>query len=960
MPRSSSCTRIALWVTLALCLHGCGGGSTAFVAPPPPATPDFLLNFSVPSVTLAQGASSPPVNITVTAENGFTGSVQVTLAGLPAGVTTNPPSPFTLMAGAATPVVFGAAATTAAGNISIAAQGTSGSLTHGANLTLAIQAATASPLPRTTYVRTDSVASLDNPAGEFHHRHIVYDAGHQQVFVANRAMNRIEVFSSVTQARIAQIAVPGVSSVDLSQDGATVWAGSLTERIFAVDPVSLQVTATYTIPPLTPIPGAVFDRPEEVVALAGGKFLVRLRQGATAESLLALWDPAANAPVNLTPAEPQLFQNGLGAIVRSADATRVLVGASDSSGEVALFDSTGNVVAGPRGLGSGTLPLLAANSDGTRFAAVLAANGAPQLYLLDSALNPVAGPLPVSATSLVFSRGGTMLYATQPPSAAPPSAAPVVNVFDARSLALLGQVPDVATGGVGSQVEDADATQMLFALSNRGVGFLDAAKPGVLPLPAPMFATAPAATPSEGPAAGGTALQLNGANFTNLAQLHIGAQVAANVSVASATQLQASSPSSATPGAANVTAYFANGWLALAPDAFSFGPQILQVLPNAGVSAGGDTVQIYGYGLGSDITKISVKIGGVAGTVQSVQNVASISAALPLDATYPFSLECVTVQTPAGTPGNADLAISSAAGAATAPRAFQYLQSVQSFIKPGLYKFIAYDQKRQRIYLSNIDHLDVFDLAAQQYIAPLNSPGGPPPNAGLRGLSVSPDGSQVVVADFGAQSVYLLNPDSGTGITVPVGGVPGFLNSGPARVAATSAQTVFVGLTGEGGQGACSACLGQLNLAVNPPVLQTATQPEVTSITGAPLLQANAAGDHVFVSFGAAPGSPLALWQASSPNQFTVASANSSATDVAASADGATFATQSNGAAEIRAADLSLAALPAAAELAANPARVSVPGIALQPIRRADLSAVSDRAVRQRWRQRWHRHPGRA
>jgi len=55
---------------------------------------------------------------------------------------------------------------------------------------------------------------------------------------------------------------------------------------------------------------------------------------------------------------------------------------------------------------------------------------------------------------------------------------------------------------------------------------------------------------------------------------------------------------------------------------------------------------------------------------------------------------------------------------------------------------------------------------------------------------LTPDGSQLIVADFGAQSIYLIDPVNGTGTTVPVGGVPGFTNSGPARVAATSAQTV--------------------------------------------------------------------------------------------------------------------------------------------------------------------------
>jgi IPT/TIG domain len=916
--------RLALCLFLAVACSGCGRAASSLVQAPP--TPDFVLAFSPNSVSVSQGSSSSAVNVTVTADNGFSGSVQVTLSGLPPGVTANPSGSFAVPAGGQAAVVFGAASNVAAGNVAISAQGASGGLNHSASLTLDIVTSVAPAVVRTAYVRTDATASLDNPSGEFHHRHIVYDAAHQQLFVANRAMNRIEVFSSVTQMRAAQIAVPGVSSVDISADGATVWAGSVTQRVFAIDTTALQVNASYTIPSLTPIPNTVFDRPEEVVALAGGNFFLRMRQSAISEALLAFWRPDTNSSVNLTAADPQLFQNGLGAMARSGDGGRVVVAASDNSGEIALFDSNGNVVAGPRGLGSGAIPQVAANIDGSAYAAILISNGSPQLIVLDASLNPIAGPVPTNATSLIFSRDGNLLYTAQPAGILP-----AITILNAHSLALLGQIADAAIQRVSSQVEDSDPTQLVFALSNRGVAFLDAAQPAMLPTSAPVFAVAPVSVPSEGPATGGTPLSLAGQGFTALSQLHIGTQIVSNISVANANQLQSTSPPSATPGAANISAYFTNGWLAVAPDAFSYGPQILQILPNAGSSAGGDTIQIYGYGFGSDATKIAAQISGAKATVQSVTNITAISSMLALDSTYPFSLECITLQTPPGAPGKADVVISSPSGAATVTKAFQFLQSVQSFGKPGLYKFIAYDQIRQRLYLSNIDHIDVFDLVGQQYLAPLEPPGGPPPDAGLRGISLSPDASQLVVADFGAQSVYLLDPDGGAGTAVPVGGVPGFLNSGPSRVAATSGQTVFVGLTGEGGQGACSSCLGQLDLSVNPPVLHPATQPEVSGIAGAPLLQAAATGDQVFVSFGASPGSPLALWQATAPNQFTVSSANSGATDIGASSDGTTFAVQTNGVTEIRAADLSLASIPTAAELAQYPARNAVPGVALHP-----------------------------
>jgi hypothetical protein len=201
-------------------------------------------------------------------------------------------------------------------------------------------------------------------------------------------------------------------------------------------------------------------------------------------------------------------------------------------------------------------------------------------------------------------------------------------------------------------------------------------------------------------------------------------------------------------------------------------------------------------------------------------------------------------------------------------------------------------------------------------------------------MALTPDNTQLVVADFGAQNVYLINPDGGVnnGSNVFVGGVAGYLNSGPSRVAATSAQSVFVGLSGEGGtSNACNSCLGQMNLTAFPPTFEPAPQPQVTSITGAPLMQADHKGDAVYLAFGSAPGGPVASWSATTPGSFTVSTAKDFSADLTAAADGTVFGIRSNGTTEIRGADLTLAAMPTAAELETIPNRVAVPGVALHP-----------------------------
>jgi hypothetical protein len=122
-----------------------------------------------------------------------------------------------------------------------------------------------------------------------------------------------------------------------------------------------------------------------------------------------------------------------------------------------------------------------------------------------------------------------------------------------------------------------------------------------------------------------------------------------------------------------------------------------------------------------------------------------------------------------------------------------------------------------------------------------------------------------------------------------------------------------------------------MNLTAFPPTFEPAPQPQVTSITGAPLLQADHIGDAVYLAFGSAPGGPVASWSASAPNSFNVSTVKVFSTDLTAAADGTMFATRSGNATEIRGVDLALAALDCSAEFETIPNRVAVPGAALHP-----------------------------
>ncbi|HKR26688.1 MAG TPA: hypothetical protein VJS11_04505, partial [Acidobacteriaceae bacterium] len=87
---------LLLICVLAGAISGCGSGSKKAAVQ----TPDFTVAASPSSLTLSAGGAAQPVSISATALNGFSGTIQVAITGLPAGVTA---TPATLSLAAGTP-----------------------------------------------------------------------------------------------------------------------------------------------------------------------------------------------------------------------------------------------------------------------------------------------------------------------------------------------------------------------------------------------------------------------------------------------------------------------------------------------------------------------------------------------------------------------------------------------------------------------------------------------------------------------------------------------------------------------------------------------------------------------------------------------------------------------------------------------------------------------------------------
>jgi regulation of enolase protein 1 (concanavalin A-like superfamily) len=121
------------------------------------AAPNFALSVAPGSVNLIQGSSGASF-ITVTPQNGFTGSVNLSASGMPSGANAFlSPSSTT---GAST-LTLAASSTAAVGGFTVTITGTSGSLSHTASVTLTITAAT-SALPQGWW---DGDVGVVGPAG---------------------------------------------------------------------------------------------------------------------------------------------------------------------------------------------------------------------------------------------------------------------------------------------------------------------------------------------------------------------------------------------------------------------------------------------------------------------------------------------------------------------------------------------------------------------------------------------------------------------------------------------------------------------------------------------------------------------------------------------------------------------------------------------------------------------------
>src|SRR5262249_8338624 len=112
---------------------GCAAGS----APPLPAG-DFSLSVSPTSASALVGSTTTNILVSTTSQNGFAGTVNISLQGIPSGITAMPAASFPVPAGSSQSLTFSVSNSAPVGPATITVLGASGTLSHTAHFPLAL------------------------------------------------------------------------------------------------------------------------------------------------------------------------------------------------------------------------------------------------------------------------------------------------------------------------------------------------------------------------------------------------------------------------------------------------------------------------------------------------------------------------------------------------------------------------------------------------------------------------------------------------------------------------------------------------------------------------------------------------------------------------------------------------------------------------------------------------------
>lgn len=716
----------------------------------------------------------------------------------------------------------------------------------------------------------------------------VYDPAHQLIYVTNQVWNRIDVISDKTRSIVKSISIRDPRAIDISIDGSTVWVGTGSQVMYGINTTTYQAKQ-YILPRFVSSltgPSGISWEGAQVYSLADGNVLLHIEDCTGCGSdYVAMWNPSTNS---LTHASAMGFP-----VVRSGDGTRVF-----GLGSGSIYDVRSQTYSKAASL-IGDVFYAAANQDGSRVAVVwIDPNTLLQYFnLYDGNFNEI-GPLPgdgglegpgifpienLLSGGFVFSPDGKTLYeetqataiplivsidvATQQPTALSP-AMPVIPPFGLMIPRFFMPAP-FAVDGAG----------MVLGIQVQGIAFDDATVNldySALDPASPTFLQHMSVY--SGPLSGGTTSSGFGNQFSLTPDVYYGSNK--GTATLSQNSLSITSPPAQSAGPVDVKMLFPDGTEVFEPQFFTYGTQIQDALISGGSPAGGAAAQLDAFGLPLDPSQDVVTVGGTTATVTS-----TVTQYPPFTGEQTDMLLSYTL--PPGSPGWTDLKVTTPNGTSTLPKSFYYAQSVNDYSTSDSLSFVLYDRQRNQLYLSAGDHIDVFSLSSNSFVAPLQ-----PPSAGkskqFEGLALTPDGKYLLAANLSDDSLAAINPDNPSdAFAVPVatgGASVGFTcPTGPLYVAADNLGNAYIvtgGVIGTGcGPGGYEAIV---NLTAKSSTLMLAPGCDVFGIGG---YVVSAAGGTMIAIAGTSEWGEFQLYL---PTQGScVPAANPAQPDgVAAAADG--------------------------------------------------------------------------
>jgi hypothetical protein len=678
--------------------------------------------------------------------DGFSSQVTIQISGIPGGVSIAPAN-VTLTPGTPQQLTLSALSTAPSANATVTFTGTSGSLTHNATLGLTVNGTSNGVPVRTRYLRTDATTEYYLWVNQ---HWILYHAATGRYFVTDPSTNQIIVLDAPSQTVIARIGVPGAFGLDDTPDHSTIYVGTQVGDVYAVDPVAMAVTQRYIASQIGPYGFAA----SQVLVLADGQLaLIGLYNGIDGTTDLALWNPANNSATvygGLGGIGLPCNVGTLGGFARTVDRTQILLGAINGGGLCEFNPATGTAYT----VSTGSDLHITTTPDGN---SIIMPNGTTGVTVFSTQNLQTVSQIPIpsgvgSSSGFVVSADSTTLYVPQET---------VIYAYDLGTGQQIGWLPNMyvqftsggfAFGPVTSPYLLATDGSGLFAgPTEEGVGFMDLSQIKTGPVGTQF--TNGYLNPATGPTSGGTATQWSDpGSVGTLESIYFGANLATSIS-ASSGYINATSPAGKA-GPADVYTFTNDGGMQLLPEAFSFGPTILEVTPNLATAEGGGTGYIYGYGFGSTSSYtvppgVTVTVGGIAVPVTAF-NGNAYNLASP-----PFPLQSLAFTIPAGTSGNSvNVTVTTSSGAATSSSALTYLPTTQQFPLDGaeLAQGV-YDPYTDLYYFTDTTEIQVFSRAQGQWMNPISVPSA----QRLWGIALSPDGSKMAVSDLENGDIYVLS-----------------------------------------------------------------------------------------------------------------------------------------------------------------------------------------------------------